>query len=168
MTEIQERFISGTPEFPYHISIGAVLLNEKNEVCVHHFSSITLEGKTAKNFYILMRETPEPNESIVATVHRGLLEEFGADAEVIHYIGPIVCKVDYRNLKEKTTLYFLCRLKNQDIGLRKKDDPESGSTLEWHDLEFLITKMKKQRMEFGFEDIDESAILQRVEQLIAK
>jgi hypothetical protein len=167
MTEQQEQLLSGISEFPYHISVGAVLLNDKNEVCVHHFDSATLEGKTAKYFYILMRETPEPDEAIIETLHRGLFEEFGATASVMHYIGPLVCEVDYKHLKEKTTLYFLCRLIDQDINDRAKDDAESNSVIEWHNIDFLIEKMQIQGRETGFADIDESKILQRTKQLLS-
>ena len=166
MAEQSEQLISGNPEFPYHISVGAVLLNKKNEVCVHHFDSYRLEGKRAKDFYILMRETPEPDEAIIETLHRGLFEEFGATASVIHYIGPIVCEVNYTHLKEKTTLYFLCQLIDQDEKDRAKDDPESSSTIEWCEIDFLIEQMQEQGKETGLADLNESKILQRTKQLL--
>ena len=166
MAEQQEQLLSGSSEFPYHISVGAVLLNEKDEVCVHHFGTHTLGGKTAKDFYILMRETPESDEAIIEALHRGLFEEFGATASVIHYIGPLVCEVNYKHLKEKTTLYFLCKLLDQDENDRAKDDPESNSSIEWLGIDFLIEKMQKQGKETGLADLDESKILQRTKQLL--
>ncbi len=158
--------LQGSKEFPYHVSIGAVLVNGDGKVCVHHFDTVEHAGRKAKDIYILMRETPEGNESPVQTLVRGLKEEFGATASVRHYIGSLTCSPRLPNNQEKTTLYFLCDVIDQDVSRRENTDIEFESVLEWHDVDFLMTRMKQQLKETGYEDIDESKILERAKQYI--
>ncbi len=114
------------------------------------------------DFYILMRETPESNESLEATLHRGLEEEFGATAKIENYIGSIVSHWNHQGVEvEKTTIYFLCKLLNQDLS-KRKGDIESKTDLEWLPPQFLITKMKEQAVRYGRTDLDESSILERL------
>ena len=134
-----------TKESPYHLSVGAVLFNPTDKrIACHHFEDF--EGE--KDIHILMRETVEPGEAIEAAVHRGLMEEFGAIGKISRFLGPIVGKWRHGGHKDgneiyKTTLYFLVELLEQDVNRRKKDDPEFGSVIEWHEAEFFINKMKK-------------------------
>ncbi len=160
--------LQGSTSYPYHVSIGAVLVNGEGKVCAHYFDELKIGSREAKDFYILMRETPEPGESVEATLIRGLKEEFGAKATTRHYIGSIVANIQgVASLREKTTLYFLCDLVSQDISVRGSIDAESTSQVGWYDANFLITKMKKQREQTGYEDLDESAILERAKQYIS-
>ena len=54
-------------------------MNEKGEVCCHHFFTKDLKGYWADekldDFYILMRETLKPNETLERALERGLMEE---------------------------------------------------------------------------------------------
>ena len=75
-------YFKASKENPYHLSIGAVVLNGEGKILCHHFESLTLKGETFKDFYILMRETIEPSETIEACLERGLREEFGCKAEI--------------------------------------------------------------------------------------
>lgn len=154
-------------DFSSHYSIGAIVLNEKNQVMCHHFKKI----QKFEELYILMRETPEINEGVEQTLKRGLLEEFGAEAEIIHYTGSIVSHHDDDNISEieKTTLYFLCRLENFDINKRQKDDPESSSEVSFMDIDELITKSKDQGTRYSDRsDLDESKILLPLKKYINK
>jgi hypothetical protein len=159
--------VQGSKDFPYHVSIGAVLVNSEGKVCVHHFGKINFAGREADDFYILMRETPEGGESPLDTLSRGLREEFGATASVRHYLGSIVCDPNLPYNREKTTLYFLCDVVSQDISKRENTDIEFESILEWHELDFLIERMKRQAKKTGFGDIDESKMLERTKQYIS-
>lgn len=160
--------VQGSKEYPYHISIGAVLVNGEGKVCAHYFDQLQIGSRQAKDFHILMRETPELGESIMETLERGLNEEFGATATIRHFIGSITAKIEnVDTLKEKTTLYFLCDVVTQDITQRKDVDAESSSQVGWYDPDFLISKMKRQGRETGYEDIDESAILKRAKQYLS-
>lgn len=160
--------VQGSREYPYHVSVGAVLVNAEGKVCAHYFDELQIGSRQAKDFYILMRETPEAGESLMETLERGLREEFGATATTRHYIGSIVAKIDgVETLKEKTTLYFLCDVVNQEASLREDVDAESRSKVGWYDVDFLIAKMRQQAVETGYEDIDESQILERVRQYLS-
>lgn len=158
-------YYQGNQNHPQHLSIGAVLINDKDEICCHHFVNDILRDYrpdfNMNDFYILMRETPEPGEIIENVVHRGLLEEFGAEAQIVDYLGSIKSNFKSNEVTvEKTTIYFLCKLVNQDFS-RRSGDIESKSNLEWHTADFLIPKMKEQSKKYNRTDIDESEILER-------
>lgn len=164
-----KNYFQGNSEHPQHISVGAVVINEAGEVCCHHFDSTKgkYEGywkeQGLENFYILMRETIEPNETLEQALHRGLMEEFGIEAELLDYIGSIQSHFKSKGVEiEKTTLYFLGKLKNQDLSKRSSSDIEFESQIEWHTADFLIPKMKEQTTKYGRTDIDESKILERI------
>lgn len=160
---MNQNYFQGTLEHPYHISIGAVVKNEEGKICCHYFDTLTIRGSVFEDFYLLMRETIEPNESIEICLHRGLMEEFGMKANLKTYIGSIVSKFEVRETGifiEKTTLYFLCDFVSIDQSLRKTDDVEAKSEIQWVDPEVLIVHMREQRERLGREDIDESAIIE--------
>ena len=140
----------------YHLSVGAVLRNKDGQIGVHHFDA------SKGDFYILMRETIEPNETIETALARGLREEFGATATLRRYLGPIISRFpdSHGRSIHKTTLYFLMDL--QKLGDWPKHDGESDGALEWRDPEFLIKTMKAQAKRLHREDWDESAVLERL------
>lgn len=159
-------YFQGTKSSPYHISIGAVVRNSEGNICCHYFEKITHESiGTLENFYLLMRETIEPDETIEQTLKRGLEEEFGMKARLKSYIGSIVSHFliqDSGVLVEKTTLYFLCEYISLDISKRKKGDLESTSELVWVEPSKLILQMKEQGKRLRREDIDESIVLEKI------
>jgi len=168
-----KNYFQGNSEHPQHISVGAVILNDKNEICCHHFDSkkSDLKGywkdQGLEDFYILMRKTMEPNETLETTLHRGLQEEFGAEADFIDYIGSIQSRFNDKGAEiEKTTLYFLCKLKNQDVSKRSSGNVECEGQIEWQTADFLIPKMKEQAKKFGRTDVDESPILERIKKYL--
>lgn len=159
-------YFQGNKNHPNHISVGAVLINDKGEVLVHHFTENT-EGYWAdqglSNFYTLMRKTININESLETALHRGLVEEYGATAEIKDYIGSIQSHWKHDTVDiEKTTLYFLCKLIDQDLSKREQEQEESRALLEWHKPEFLIPKMQEQAKKYGRTDVDESSILVKI------
>ena len=160
-------YFQGNNVHPQHISVGGILLNGKGEICCHHFFTKDLKGywteEKLDDFYILMRETLEPNESLEEALHRGLQEEFGATGEIINYVGSIKSAFKHKGVDiEKTTLYFLCKLISQDLSKRTGDDIESKSNIEWRTPDSLIPRMKEQSMKFGRTDVDESSILEKL------
>ena len=99
----------GDASHPYHLSIGIVLLKDKNTIYLHHYKSIQKEGddKILQNIYTLFRETLEPSETLEEAVTRGLKEELGASGEILAYIGSRKTGFLRDNVRvEKTTLYF--------------------------------------------------------------
>ncbi len=155
-------YYRGTKENPYHLSVGAVILNNENKICCHYFKELNLHGHYFTNLYILMRETLEMGESIEDALHRGLREEFGITGEILTYLGSIKGNLPKENMIfEKTTLYFLVKMKTFEPQLRSKEDEENGSRIEWHDVDFLIPKMKEQAGRLN-NTMDESSILERI------
>ncbi len=158
---MKHHYFIGQKKSPYHLSVGAVLLNSKNQVCCHHL--LGTEG--ARDVYLLMCETLDPDESLERGVRRGLKEEFGAQGKIIRYLGSI--ESSFKNWQKvpvrKTTLYFLCRI----IGSPKKtkhieSHGGKGSKTEWKSARFLISQMKKQGKLLKRSDFDESEVLKRI------
>lgn len=151
---------------PYHISIGAVVVNKEGKVCCHYFESLSHKSMNIfKDFVLLMRETVEENETIEECLHRGLMEEFGIQAELNCYLGSIVSHFTAPGTEvviEKTTLYFLCDFISQDESLRSQEDMERESKIQWFDPKELIVKMKEQGKRLNREDMDESVVIERL------
>lgn len=150
---------------PYHISVGAVLVNAKGEICVHHYTKENVPEQYGANMgglsevRILMRESLENGETLEEAVSRGLVEEFGAEGELIRYLGSLRVNIKGRlRTFEKTTLYFQVRCTK--LGDRPVDDDESFSTLEWVSPALLIERMREQGKEATREDLDESKIIE--------
>lgn len=149
---------------PYHLSVGVVLVDDQRRVACHYFQQIE-DGKTKqvyRDFYILMRETVEPNETLEQAVARGLKEEFGAKGRIIDFLGSqtIVMPRDGYEIN-KTTLYFLVRLDTIDPSKRLSDDPERGSQIQWYDIAEMIEKMSQQKGKDYRADMNEAEILER-------
>jgi 8-oxo-dGTP pyrophosphatase MutT (NUDIX family) len=160
-------YFQGDHKHPQHISVGAILLNGKKEVCCHRLQTKNLRkylpDEKDTDLYILMRETIHPNESLEEAVHRGLMEEFGVTAKLVDYVGSIESKFKDHGVEvQKTTLYFLCSFISQDITKRKAGDIEAESDIEWKNIDELILIMKKQAELFERTDADESPILERL------
>ncbi len=145
---------------PYHLSVGAVLFDQKGRIACHHFKEIFGH----KDLHILMRESMENNETPLMTLHRGLKEEFGATAEPIAFLGCLTGHLpDSLFSFDKSTLYIACRLINWNPEERDLDDPEAGSTIEWFEPSALIAIMQQQGIRFQNRiDTDESEMIRRV------
>jgi hypothetical protein len=162
-------YFQGTEDHPFHISVGAVVLNDKNEVCCHYFGDGSLRTKFTQfsDFYLLMRESMEAGERIEDTLHRGLMEEFRMKGEIITYIGSLqnIYKVRETNI-EKTTLYFLVKMHEYDAAADRSHDPEGESQIQWQPLGFLIEKMKEQAIRLDYPTLNEAPILERVKRYV--
>lgn len=159
----RERMIfAAKPKTRFHLSVGAVIINEKNEVLCHHYQV----GGKLNGVYTLMRETVENNESNEHAVLRGLQEEFGATGEILAYLGSITAKdkwfgeINQEKIVEKTTLYFLVKCNDVTPENALKDE-QTGSTPEWKEIQFLIQQMQSLIEKVGIQDINESEILKR-------
>ena len=153
-------YFQGTSNKPFHLSVGAVLFNDKGEIACHHFIN---HPRLDSEAYILMRETIEEGESIEQALNRGLMEEFGATGEIITYVGSLVKPYKINDITiQKTTIYFAIRLIDIDSEKRLKDDPEAGSNIEWLDPKDLARKMKKSAKKLKLTDMDESEVIERI------
>jgi len=160
-----KNIFSGKKEYPFHLSIGAVLVNERGQIACHFFKKqqLDFESEGRSDLYLLMRETPQDNESILDTINRGLLEEFGAKGEVVHFIGAINAwfpGVTTGIKIHKTTLYFLVHLSDIDPSKREPNAVESRSDILWFEPEELINLFKEQGSKYERTDLDESKIIE--------
>ncbi len=163
----QRNYYQSHSRSPYHLSAGALVMNDDGRILAHHHPSITHAGMTVRDLYLLMRETVEMGETLEQAVARGLMEECGVTARIETYLGSLSCTVhDGGYPWQKTTLYFLCRVQEFDPARRDSGDPESGSVLEWHDADFLIKHMQTQGGRTSREDVDESEIVRRAQALL--
>src|SRR5579862_4974674 len=158
-------FFQASKKQPYHLTVGAVLFDQKGRIACHHFKEIFGH----KEVYILMRESMENEETVLMTLHRGLQEEFGAVAKPVAFLGCLSGFLDYPNLPfEKTTLYVVCQSIEWDSSKRDPNDPEASSTIEWINPDKLITIMQQQGKRFNRVDADESEIVKRALPYIKK
>lgn len=159
-----------TKDSIHHISVGAVLVNEQQQIASHHFDNVVdnQTGVVYSDFNILMRESLELNESLEQAVARGLMEEFGATGEITRYLGPLGAEIPHNDFTVmKTTLYFLVDLIHFDPNLRDDNDSERDSTIEWHDVDYLIRKMNQQIKNNPRPDLNEAEILERAKLFIS-
>jgi len=158
------KFFQHSAENPFHISVGAVVVNDEGSVLVHTYKKEGTPERWLHHLggldaaHILMRESLEEGETLEEAVARGLKEEFGVTGEIRKYLGSIQVQVNAEHRTfEKTTLYFEVGLLIQ--GERPASDEESFSTLEWIVPETLIKAMQEQGREATRPDLDESKIL---------
>jgi 8-oxo-dGTP pyrophosphatase MutT (NUDIX family) len=150
---------------PFHISAGALVVNEDGKIVVHKRTKGQMPEQFADNFaderseiYLLARETVKDGESLAEAALRGVREEFGIEGTIERFLGTIVASIATgpEGRMEKTTPYFLIRCEQQ--GDRVMDE-EGHSVLEWHDPDFLIARMRGQGGENRC-DLDESKIIE--------
>lgn len=162
-------YYQGTKDHPYHISIGAVVLNDEGKVCCHYFGDASRRKKYSKysDFYLLMRETMEMGETIEQTLHRGLMEEFAMTGEIITYIGSIKSTYEIQDVPiEKTTIYFLIKATSHKPELRNTEDAEGESEIQWQEPDFLISRMKEAAARYNNSTFDESEVLEKIKSII--
>lgn len=154
-------YFIGQKKSPFHLSVGAVLMNSKREVYCHHLRDV--RGRA--DAYLLMRETVRPNDSLEGALKRGLREEFGVKAKTKSYLGAVVSSfTNWQGAKvEKTTLYFLCTPIGAPAKIKRMESHYGArSSREWKSVRFLIPQMKKQGRILKRTDFDESEVLKRV------
>lgn len=165
-----QNFFKSTKESPYHLSVGVVLVNENKEVACHYFDEFQSPTDPERHFdfYILMRETVEPGESMEDAALRGIMEEFGSTGVIRRFLGTLVSRFNRgEHEMEKTTVYFLVDLESFDIDKRALDDAEESSEIRWLSPDYLIKKMQEQGKRYIRTDLDESEILVRAQKYLS-
>lgn len=161
---MDRNIFQASDEFPFHISVGAVLTNSEGLVCCHFYTKegLPLESEGKSDLYLLMRETVFPEETLEIAVARGLREEFGARGKIRAYLGSIKSTFPLRISKipvEKTTLYFHVEMTNFDPTMRDKDEIESRSKILWIEPKKLERLFVEQGRKYERSDLDESEII---------
>jgi len=160
------KFYQHTLPQAFHLSVGAVLFNDKMEICTHHFIE-KYHPKELKyllggldDAYHLVRESLEGDESLQSAVLRGVYEEFGAKGVVEKYLGPLTCTVKTPTKAfQKLTLYHSVRL--TELGERPDIDEESHSEMEWYAPKELLDLYKKQATLTDREELNEVEVIRR-------
>ncbi|MBX4215738.1 NUDIX domain-containing protein [Candidatus Parcubacteria bacterium] len=160
-------YFQGTAEHPQHLSVGAIVVNDKGEMLCHRFRKELLEAnwpewKGVDELYLFMRETLDPAEPLERALLRGLIEEFGIVAEIIDYIGSLKGSFWKKEVEvEKTTLYFLCKYSSGGFP-RDMTDAEGASQLMWLSKDTLLKEMKEQEPKGKIDTtVRERSILER-------
>lgn len=161
---ISESLFKASKKFPYHLSVGAVVLSVDNKIVCEKYGEDVVEKITGlkKEAVTLMRETLENGESAEGCLRRGLLEELNLNEyEIMGFLGSIESYIEEKMDKifTKTTVYFL--IKSKSTLLKGGSDDGVEFEIAAYDIDELINIMKKQKIIFNREDLDESKILQR-------
>lgn len=162
---MNKNIFQSSKEFPFHISVGAILTNTSGLICTHFYkkSDLPWESEGKSDLYLLMRETMHPHETIETAIKRGLMEEFGAKGEIKSYIGSIKSTFPLHGgetMVEKTTLYFHVEMTDFNPVLRDKDEIESKSEILWIKPEELLGLFTEQGKKYERDDIDESKVIE--------
>lgn len=146
-------YLQGTKESPYHISVGAVVVDSKNRVLVEYFEN----HGVFSNVYSLMRKTVQPDETLQQTLVRGLKEELNIEGELTSYIGSKVTNEDWFEDDptpiQKTTLYFLVNVHDNNTNVTENTY--------WIEIDELIAKYEDQAKRIPHTDFHEADILKR-------
>ncbi len=151
---------------PFHISIGAVLFNDKFEICIHHFiteklpENLRFHAGGLDEYYHLVRESLDNNEALEDAVLRGVHEEFGAIGEVDKFLGAkedVITGHAYDF--QKITLYHSVKLVRFEE--RPDIDPENHSEMEWYTPKELLNIYDKQVSQTDRPELDERVIIER-------
>lgn len=160
-----KNFLNQSVESPTHISVAALLRNKEGEFLCHFFKKEDLpdESEGKSDLYLLMRESLHLGESLESAVMRGLMEEYGAEGNIVDFLGTIVSHFPSSDNStvsiEKTVLYFLVEFISIDETKREVGAVESRSQLLWLEPEDLLEKNITQAARYSRTDIDDSKII---------
>jgi isopentenyldiphosphate isomerase len=150
-----------SPDNPFHISVGVLLVNEQGEILVHKARAADMDPEYRYKLggldeaYILMRESLENGETLEQGVARGLQEEFGVEGNIERYLGSLQFEVEGF---EKITLFFQVSFVKQDK--RLAGDAEGFTELVWMEPKVLVEHMRDQGARATRKDLDESKIVE--------
>lgn len=160
----ESNYYIGDRVYPFHLSVGAVVYDDEKRIAINHFKNVL---NSPQSFYLLMRETLCPDESLEQGVARGLKEELGIIGKIEGYLGCIVSSFPNWEgvVVEKTTLYFLVKKQFQDPNLRviKEISQYFGKEpiADWLPISDLINLSREQGITLSRSDFDESGIITR-------
>ncbi len=162
-----DRFYQHSDTQHFHISVGAVVFNEKSEICVHHIKLEQVPESSKflcdylSDVWYLMRESLEDGETLSAAVHRGCKEEFGAEVSIEKYLGAKIDAIITPNQPsfEKLTIYHAVRLNG--LGERTDIEGERDTIMEWYTASELLALLNTQCAKTKRPELDERIIIER-------
>ncbi|WKZ30671.1 MAG: NUDIX domain-containing protein [Candidatus Dojkabacteria bacterium] len=155
-----DNIYKASPKHPSHLSIGAIVINQQNQVLCNHYSKFG----HLEDIYTLMTQTHQPGLTIEQSVAAGLKEEFGIepDLSAMSYLGTKTYKdkwfAESPTMVEKTVVYLLVRV-GDDVQPVVGADNTEEVTAKWIEINELVKKMQEQGIEHGVSYLDESAML---------
>lgn len=128
----------------HHISVGIVVLNDKNQVACHFYGETSIRNYP-KNFHTLPHESLENGESLEDAAIRGAKEELSMNVVPRRFVGSLTISWTKQNGDhiEKTVPYLVCDLISID-SVRDLTCPESVSEIKWLEIDELIHIMQTQ------------------------
>lgn len=136
MEPITKNLFAWTPENKQHLSVGAVIVNEKGEILVHKLARIG-------NKYFLPKKTHHSGQTLEATLAT-IEKETGWKVEAMRFLGSIKSQfgdATSGNI-DKTTLYLLCKPTAQTT--RDSEDRDADSELLWVPQNELVNIFEQQ------------------------
>ena len=158
-----KKIFQHSPENPYHVSVGAVVVKDRKILVHNHVKKLMPEKLhfflgDLESAYTLMRESLENGESLEEAVLRGVREEFGIEGILVCYLGSIQAIIPEFGEFEKTTLYF--EVTCGEMHERSLHDEESHTLLEWLEPHELLKLMEEQQKVTSRADLSEAKIIQ--------
>ena len=112
---------SVSKDWPYHVSSGGAVFNGDQIL-------LLLRNDDGKITYHLPKGTLEPNESLEQAAIREILEESGADVELVGYLGSVNTEFVFNELEfNKVNHYFAAKLKSDKL----QDMDSEHDSREW-------------------------------------
>lgn len=131
----KEILLRGDKDNPYHLSIGQVIINHENLLCLI---------QKPDGILTLPRETTYLEENYKETLLRGAIEEIGFTVKPIRFLGSLITSFnrDSETAIEKSTLYFLSEVEESTEKHLEKDEIED--TVIWIEPTKAMEKLEDQ------------------------
>lgn len=161
----QGNYYGATPDRPYHLSVGAVVLNADNDVICLHYPSI--DG--IKDIYKLPTGTVHKGETLEDTLHRRCREELGCSVKIITFLGTQITRdVWWGELgtptpMEKSVMFFLAKAVTEDSKLTTADENYEVKT---KGFSFLIESLQTLKVKDGMRDFNQAEMIIRAKEWI--
>lgn len=137
ITEIHDEDILNSPittqglRYKVRRAARGILMNERGEIALMYVSQ--------DNYHKLPGGGIEDNESIAAALRREMLEEVGAEIEIVSDLGLII---EYRNKQElvQISYCYMCKvIGNLADPLFTEEERNAGFQIKWMDLNEAIS-----------------------------
>lgn len=169
-TKNDGNYFGATPDRPYHLSVGIVVLDEdSNIICLHYPELLGFPG-----VFALPNWTMKSNRTLEEAAKEGAKKELGATIEILAYLGNLVAQdmwfgeLGTPKPVEKNVVYFLAKATSFDNSLAAEENTKENRTIVHKTFDFLIDTMSKQEVKDGMRDFAQAPIVIRAKQWLEK
>lgn len=151
-------YYGATPDRPFHLSVGIIVLDANNDVLCLHYPKID----TLENIYTLPTETVITGETLEEAAKRGAQEELGCTVSVIAFLGTQAISDQWwgelgtPTRVEKSIVYFLCKAQRQET-VALNDENRKRNVVS-KTFEFLTETMQNISVKEGIGDFGQTQI----------